>query len=80
MYDDKWNGLGDRFMQEVETKLSQVKKTPERYSEKKLGFREVSIDVFPYLIIYKINKRKKIVAISSIFHTKKDPKKKYSKK
>lgn len=43
-----------------------------------LGFRETKIGVFPYLIVYKLQKRKKIVAISSIFHTSKNPKKKYT--
>lgn len=77
-YDDKWTGLGDRFMREVEKKLAQIEKTPERYPERRKGFRETKVRVFPYLIIYRIQKRKKIIAISSIFHTSRNPKKKYS--
>ena len=77
-YDDKWTGLGDRFMREVEKKLDQIEKTPERYPERRKGFRETKVRVFPYLIIYRIQKRKKIIAISSIFHTSRNPKKKYS--
>lgn len=77
-YEDKWTGLGDRFMREVEKKLQQIEKTPERYAEHRKGFREAKIKVFPYLIIYRIQKRKKIIAISSIFHTSRNPKKKYS--
>lgn len=42
-YDDKWNGLGDRFMHEVERKVQQIEKTPERYPERKRGFRETPI-------------------------------------
>jgi plasmid stabilization system protein ParE len=77
-YDDKWSGLGDRFMREIEKKLQQIGKTPERYPERMKGFRETAINVFPYLIIYKIQKRKGVVAISSIFHTSRSPTKKYS--
>lgn len=77
-YDDRWNGLGDRFMREVEKKVQQIEKPPERYAERQKGFRETKIKVFPYLIIYRIQKRKKIVAISSIFHTSRNPKKKYT--
>ena len=77
-YDDRWIGLGDRFMREVEKKVQQIEKTPERYAERQKGFRETKINVFPYLIIYRIQKRKKIVAISSIFHTSRNPKKKYT--
>jgi plasmid stabilization system protein ParE len=77
-YDDKWSGLGDRFILEIERKLQQIGQTPERYPERKKGFRETSIKIFPYLIIYRIQKRKRIVAISSIFHFSRNPNKKYS--
>jgi plasmid stabilization system protein ParE len=77
-YDDRWSGLGDRFMAEITKKLAQIEKTPERYVERKNGFRETKIKVFPYLIIFRVQKRKKIIAISSIFHTSRNPKKKYS--
>lgn len=79
-YDDKWNGLGDRFMQEVEKKVHQIAKTPERYPERTKGFRETPVKVFPYLIIYRVQKHKGIIAISSIFHTSRTPKKKYSER
>lgn len=77
-YDDRWTGLGDRFMREVEKKLEQIEKAPERYAERKKGFRETKIKVFPYLIIYRLQKRKKIIAVSSIFHTSRNPRKKYA--
>jgi plasmid stabilization system protein ParE len=77
-YDDRWAGLGDRFMQEIEKKLQQIEKTPERYAERRKGFRETKVKIFPYLVIYRIQKRKKIVAVSSIFHTSRNPRKKYT--
>jgi plasmid stabilization system protein ParE len=77
-YDDRWNGLGDRFVREVEKRLEQIEKTPEGYAERKKGFRETNVKVFPCLIIYRIHKRKKIIAVSSIFHTSRNPKKKYT--
>jgi len=77
-YDDRWPGLGDRFVREVEKRVQQIEKTPERYAERRIGFRETKVNVFPYLIIYRIHKRKKIVAIGSIFHTSRNPRKKYT--
>jgi plasmid stabilization system protein ParE len=77
-YEDKQIGLGDRFLNEVNKRLRQIEKTPERYKELRKQFRETKIDVFPYIIIYRLQKRKKIIAISSIFHTSRNPKKKYS--
>ncbi|MES1249724.1 MAG: type II toxin-antitoxin system RelE/ParE family toxin [Chitinophaga rupis] len=77
-YDDRWTGLGDRFVREVEKRLELIEKTPERYAERRKGFRETKVKVFSYLIIYRIHKRKKVIAISSIFHTSRNPKKKYT--
>lgn len=77
-YDDRWPGLGDRFVREVEKRMQQIEKTPERYAERRIGFRETKVNIFPYLIIYRIQKRKKVVAISSIFHTSRNPRKKYT--
>jgi len=50
---------------------------PERYPIRKKEFRQVLIKVFPYLIIYKIDKNGNNVVIASIFHTSRNPKKKY---
>lgn len=79
-YDDRLPGLGDRFMREVNKRLQQIEKTPERYVERRKGFRETKVKVFPYLIIYRIQKRKKIIAISSIFHIRRNPKVKYPRR
>ncbi len=77
-YEDRQEGLGDRFRNEVFSKIGQIGKTPERYPERKKSFREARVEVFPYLVIYKIAKRKKTIAIVSIFHTSRSPKKKFS--
>ena len=76
-YDDRLGGLAERFSQEVDRKIRQIERAPERYPERKNGFRETPIKIFPYLILYKVHNRKKIVAISSIFHTSRNPRKKY---
>ena len=40
---------------------------------------KVATEIFPYVIVYKINKRKKLIYISAIYHTKRNPKYKYRK-
>lgn len=77
-YEDRQEGLGDRFKDQVFQKITQLIQTPDRYPERKKSFREVRTDVFPYLIIYKIARKKRVVIIVSIFHTHRSPKKKYS--
>ncbi|MGN6603779.1 MAG: type II toxin-antitoxin system RelE/ParE family toxin [Ginsengibacter sp.] len=76
-YEDRQDGLGDRFINQVNEKIKQVIQTPKRYPERKRFFREAKIDIFPYLLIYKIATRKKVITIISVFHTSRSPKKKY---
>lgn len=77
-YEDRQEGLGDRLINQINLKIKQVIQTPERYPEKKRSFREAKIKVFPYLLIYKIANRKKVITIIPIFHTGRNPKMKYS--
>ncbi len=77
-YEEKQKGLGERFLQAVRKKLEEIVLQPEAYGVKaNKKFREAEIDIFPYLLVYKVNKRKKEIYISSIHHSKKHPRKKY---
>src|SRR3954469_17671038 len=79
-YEDRQSGLGERFLKAVRKKIEEIVLHPEVYSSKSnKGFREAGVDFFPYVIVYKINKRKKEIYISSIHHAKKRPRKKYRK-
>ena len=79
-YEDIRKGLGERFLKAVRKKIDEITLSPELYSSKgNQRFREVSVDFFPYLIVYKINKHTNEIYIASIHHTKKHPQKKYRK-
>ena len=79
-YEEKEEGLGQRFFDAVGMKINQILLHPLHYSSKgNETFREVSVDVFPYQIVYQINHDKKEIYISSIHHAKKSPKRKYRK-
>lgn len=75
-YEGQKKGLGDRFLNVVMDKVSQIEQTPDRYPKRVKKYHEAVVPVFPYLIVYRINKRKKIIAIVSIFHTRRNPAKK----
>ncbi|MGN6264373.1 MAG: type II toxin-antitoxin system RelE/ParE family toxin [Ginsengibacter sp.] len=80
-YEDRQKGLGERFLEAVRNKIEEILLHPEAYSSKgNKKFREAEVDIFPFLIVYKINKRKKEIYIGSIHHAKKHPRKKYRKK
>jgi plasmid stabilization system protein ParE len=70
-YEDKQKGLGERFIKAVRYKIEQVCINPEVCSSKgNKNYREALVDFFPFLIVYKVYKRKGEIFISSIHHAK----------
>jgi plasmid stabilization system protein ParE len=76
-YEERQQGLGDRFLESVLTRVREIEKTPNRYQTKYKSYKEVPIPTFPFIIIYKVAKKQKSIRIVSVFHTSKNPKKKY---
>ncbi|MCB0697437.1 MAG: type II toxin-antitoxin system RelE/ParE family toxin [Chitinophagaceae bacterium] len=76
-YEDRQKGLGDRFVAEVYRKIQTIEHSPELFPAKYKYYRETLVAVFPVLIIYRIDKRKKLVRIVSVFHTARGARKKY---
>lgn len=75
-YENKKEGLGDRFLKSLILRLRSIKKYPDRYPTRYKSYKEAIVPIFPFLIIYKLNRKKKSVRIVSIFHTSLNPKKK----
>lgn len=73
-YENKQQGLGDRFILAFEKKLSVIIKNPTRNVCRVEGFRETLINKFPFLIIYFLHENS--IIVSSVFHTSRNPKKK----
>ena len=79
-YESQKEGLGERFLTAVRRKIEEIAEAPEFYSVKtKKGYREAKVDIFPYVIVYKIYKRQKLIFFNSIHHERKHPGKKYRK-
>jgi plasmid stabilization system protein ParE len=76
-YEQAQQGLGTRFEVLVEQRLEQIARNPEHYHLSKAPYREVAIEIFPYSIIYKLNKKKKVIYISAIYHTRRHPRNKF---
>ena len=77
-YEDKKEGLGDRFIKSLISRLQLIEQYPDRYPTRFKSYKEAIVPVFPFLIIYRINRRKSFVRIVSIFHTSLNPKKKFN--
>ena len=76
-YEERSEGLGDRFMALVNKRLNEIAANPDRYAKHKGNYRETKVSTFPYVIVYEVLKKKQIIFISYIFHTKRSPKLKY---
>lgn len=72
-YNERLDGLGERFIYAVDNRLALLSETPDMFPVKQSGYRETSVEKFPYLIVYKIIKKGKKVRILHIFHTKRNP-------
>jgi plasmid stabilization system protein ParE len=76
-YEDRLPGLGDRFLQEVLKVLRKIEDNPDRFPTKFKSYKEAQVDTFPFLVIYRVAKRGKAIRVVSVFHTARNPGKKY---
>jgi mRNA-degrading endonuclease RelE of RelBE toxin-antitoxin system len=76
-YEDNLTGLGNSFISEIEKTLSRIEINPFLYAVKKRSFREAHVQTFPYVIIYKINRKQKKIMVVSVFHASRNPVFKY---
>lgn len=76
-YEEKSEGLGARFIDEVEMMIEYLAGYPEHFQIKtKRRYREAILKIFPYVIIYEIRKKENEIVVYSVFPTKDDPNKK----
>ncbi|MCY7310122.1 MAG: type II toxin-antitoxin system RelE/ParE family toxin [Chitinophagaceae bacterium] len=76
-YEKKVKGLGYRFEIVVEGKIREIMNNLEKYPKRMGLYREAPVGGFPYVIVYRINKMLERIFVSSLFHTSRNPKRKY---
>ena len=73
-YEENRTGLGEEFLEHLETYFNRITKNPKHFPQKRQPYREAFIKRFPFLIIYEISGDK--VIIYSVFNTWQNPDKK----
>lgn len=73
-YESISEGLGEKFLRQLDKYFEKICENPENFQIKKLNYRELYIKKFPYLIIFQFVERK--VTVYSVFNTYKNPKRK----
>jgi plasmid stabilization system protein ParE len=76
-YEERLDGLGDRFIGFIEKAFHLIELTPERFPLRTKSFREFVVGKFPYVIVYEYIKEEQKIIILHVFHTKRNPKRKY---
>ena len=76
-YEQQKPGLGKRFEIAVDAIIKKIQTNPELFGYSRKPFREASVILFPYAIVFKINKSNQTVYIAAVYHTSRNPKKKY---
>jgi len=71
-YEERLYGLGDRFLNEIETSFNRVKSNPYQYQEISEGIRRAITHTFPYIIFYTIEKN--MIFVIAVIHATQDPK------
>jgi plasmid stabilization system protein ParE len=79
-YEDKTEGLGERFLEAVEKTIKKITLNPESFgSKKRKAFREAKVEGFPFTITYRILSSRAEIHIASIYHSRRNPRKKFRK-
>lgn len=77
-YETQQEQLGVRLIMEVRKAIQLIVKNPKHYKKVAKEYRQLKIDIFPYIIIYEYINEK--VVVYRIFHTSRNPKHKYRAK
>ncbi len=67
----------ENFANTIEEKLVDICIDPTVYRNPKKNYREISLKNYPYSIIYVIDEERNTVVITSVFHHRRAPKRKY---
>src|SRR5258708_27960757 len=76
-YEDRLAGLGDRFLKKILDRFQQIELNPDRFPTRFKSYKEAPVDTFPFLVIYRTSKKSNMIRVVSVFHTARNPKKKY---
>jgi plasmid stabilization system protein ParE len=77
-YNEQQPGLGEVFLEELAKGLDKLESWPEVYSKIRKDYRQLVLHRFPYVIVFKIIKTD--VIVYAVFHTSRNPSKKFRNK
>ena len=76
-YEENLEGLGQKFVDYVENLIARIVTNPLLFHRKKGKLREAVVKKFPFVVVYEIAEKHQQIRIFSVYHTSRNPKKKY---
>ncbi len=70
-YEERLDGLGERFLDEVENSFNRIKSDPYLYQEIEEGIRRSITHTFPYIVFYTIEEN--TIFVLAVIHAAQDP-------
>ncbi|MDB5199648.1 MAG: putative plasmid stabilization system protein [Chitinophagaceae bacterium] len=74
-YEEQQNNLGEIFLESLDDCFKRIESHPKANRKIKKNYRQARLRKFPYVVIYEILKTD--IVVFSIFHTSRDPRKKF---
>ena len=78
-YEEQQKGLGQKFISEIDKTIDVILKEPKLFSKRKKEYREGVTSNFPFNIVFRIYEPGSQIIIVAIYHSKRNPKNKYSR-
>jgi plasmid stabilization system protein ParE len=72
-YEDKQDKLGKKFLSDVRQITGLIKRNPYGYAIRYDDIRTAVLDVFPFMIHYRIDELNKLIVIAAVLHTGRNP-------
>lgn len=72
-YNERKPGLGKRFTQHVRKKVKFIRQNPKAVTIRYKDTRTALLDTFPYMIHFTIDENQKLVIVSAVLSTQRNP-------
>jgi plasmid stabilization system protein ParE len=72
-YESKQEGLGERFVLDLDDYFERIRSTPEIFPRRYREYRQVVMKSFPFVIVFEIEEKE--VVVYAVFNTYQDPNK-----
>ncbi len=73
-YNEKSQGLGSRFQQQIVEQINTLKINPLVYAIRYADVRCMLINKFPFMVHFVVDEKKELVEVFAVYHTSRSPK------